>query len=54
MGEHAQGFRQRAKECRLIAREAKDEDWRRSLLDLAEELESEAASIEEASRHRGG
>ena len=46
MGEDAQRFQQRAKECRRIAAEAKDEDWRESLLDLAADLESEAASID--------
>lgn len=48
MGEDAQRYRQRAKECRRIAAEVKDEAWRRSLLELAKDLENEAASIDVA------
>lgn len=47
MGEDAERFRQRAKECRRIAEEVSDEGWRQSLLGLADDLESEAAALDE-------
>lgn len=39
-------FRQRARECRLLAAETQSEDWRQSLLALAQDLEDEADQID--------
>ena len=46
MGDDAARFRKRASECREMAAQAKDEEWRRWLLTLADDLESEAAKDE--------
>ena len=46
MGGDAARFRQRARECRKIAEEAKSPAWRESLLSLAKDLEDEADKID--------
>ena len=46
MGDDADRFRKRAEECRRIAANAKDEEWRKSLLDLARDLDEEADRID--------
>ena len=46
MSDEAARFRQRARECRLIAAEVGPNDWRQSLLDLAQDLEDEADRID--------
>ncbi len=40
-------FRERARKCREIAAVVKTDDWRESLLTLAQDLENEAAKIDE-------
>ena len=45
--EDAKRFRQRAADCRRIAEQTKSDEWRGSLLDLARDLEDEAASLDE-------
>ena len=42
MADDAARFRKRARECRKLAAGAKDEDWRRMLLEIATGLEEEA------------
>ena len=39
-------FRQRARECRAMAEEVQESDWRKTLLDLAQDLEDEAEQME--------
>jgi hypothetical protein len=39
-------FRRRARECRRMASEVKEPDWRNTLLSLAQDLEDEAAKID--------
>lgn len=39
-------YRTCARECRLMAEEAREPDWRQTLLDLAQDLEEEADKIE--------
>lgn len=39
-------FRKRAQECRDLAADARSDDWRESLLALAEDLDEEADRIE--------
>ena len=39
-------FRERARECRKIADEAKTADWRESLLTMAKDLEDEADNMD--------
>lgn len=46
VGEDADRFRARARECRDVAAEAKDEEWRQQLLTLARDLEDEADRID--------
>ena len=46
MGDDAGRFRKRAHECRELAARAKDAEWRRWLLTLADDLESEAANVD--------
>jgi len=44
--EEAQRFRARARECRMVRDRTRDEVARRQLLQLAQELEGEARTIE--------
>ena len=44
----AVGFRKRALECRQIAAEVQEPDWRASLLELAQDLETEADAMDAA------
>jgi hypothetical protein len=46
----AERFRMRACECRRMAEEVKEPDWLKTLLELAEELESEAERMEAEDR----
>jgi hypothetical protein len=46
MSEDAERFRNRAKDCRRLAANARDEDARRTLTELAAELDEEADKIE--------
>jgi hypothetical protein len=46
MREEAQRFWARARECRNVADHSKDKEARKLLLELADELEAEAAKIE--------
>jgi hypothetical protein len=46
MRAEAQRFWARARECRIKAVVARDEATRKDLLDIAEQLEAEAAKIE--------
>jgi hypothetical protein len=46
MGEIAERFRARARECRLLAEGARDEYARGTLTQVADELEEEAKLIE--------
>jgi hypothetical protein len=39
-------FRQRARECRQMADEVRENDWREMLLGLAQDLEDEADKID--------
>lgn len=52
MGEDATRFRERADHCRLLAKSARDEEARRTLGQMADELDREANRLdaEEASR----
>ena len=47
MGEDANRFRSRARECRDVAAQAKDQEWRQQLLSLAQDLEDEADRIDD-------
>jgi hypothetical protein len=55
MSEAAEGFRARAKQCRQLARDARDEKARETLSRMADELDAEAALIdsEEGSAQAG-
>ncbi len=46
MGEAAERFRARAKQCRELARAARDDQARQTLMRMAEELEAESALID--------
>jgi hypothetical protein len=46
VGEEADQFRARAKQCRSLARDARDGESRRTLDRMAEELDAEAEVIE--------
>lgn len=46
MGDDAARFRQRARDCRQIAEEAKSPIWRESLLSIAQDLEDEADRLD--------
>ena len=50
MNEDAQRFRDRARECRRLASDALDEFQRRTLCQMADELEEEADKIDEEGR----
>ena len=39
-------FRKRARECRQMAEEVREPDWRNLLLELAQDLEGEADNIQ--------
>ena len=39
-------FRKRARECRRMATEVRENDWRETLLGLAQDLENEAGRID--------
>ena len=45
----AGGFRKRALECRKIAAEVHEPEWRVTLLELADDLENEADAMDGAS-----
>jgi len=48
-------FRARASQCRLLAKDARDEESRRTLDDMARDLDDEAAKIDLEERNaRGG
>jgi hypothetical protein len=47
MGEESDRFRSRAKQCRELAKDARDNQSRRTLNDMAEDLDAEAGKIEE-------
>ena len=40
-------FRTRARECRQMAEEVRELDWRKTLLELAQDLEEEADKIDD-------
>jgi hypothetical protein len=44
--EAADRFRARAKQCRTLARDARNDEARKTLIRMAEELEAEAAEID--------
>jgi len=44
-------FRTRARECRQMAEEVREPDWRKTLLALAHDLEEEAGRIEDEGRY---
>ena len=46
MSDDAARFRKRARQCRDLARHAKEEEWRKSLEALAQDLEDEADRLE--------
>ena len=46
MGEDATRFRGRAHQCRELARDTRDEEARRTLTQMADELEAEADNID--------
>lgn len=46
MGEDASRFRERARQCRALAKDARDEEARRTLKEMAEELDEEAERID--------
>jgi hypothetical protein len=46
MLETAARFRERARECRQMAKEVQEPDWRELLLSLAQDLEDEADRID--------
>lgn len=46
MGDVADRFRKRARECRELAAQARTEQWRQSLLTLAQDLDDEAANVD--------
>jgi len=48
MGEDAERFRMRAKQCRELAKNARDEHSRKTLNQMADELEAEADKMEKA------
>ena len=50
MSEESDRFRARAKQCRDLAEIARDDDSRRTLSQMADELEGEAAEIESEER----
>lgn len=43
-------LKERARECRLLAEQAKDPYWRETLLELADDLEREAEAIDPETR----
>ncbi len=47
MAEESDRFRSRAKQCRVLAKDARDNQSRQTLSDMAEELEAEAREIDE-------
>ena len=51
MGEDAERFRHRAKECRELARRAHDEYSRETLTEMAAELEAEADELEKGEKN---
>lgn len=46
MGEDALRFRERASVCRQLAKEARDEEARRTLSEMGDELDAEADRLE--------
>lgn len=46
MGEDSQRFRQRAKQCRTLAKDARDAESRRTLNQMGEELDEEADRLD--------
>lgn len=56
MGEESTRFRDRARQCRVLAEGARDLESRQSLSDMAKDLDAEAAKIdgeEEAAKRSG-
>jgi hypothetical protein len=47
MGEDAERFRRRARECRNLAAQTGDKLWHATLGELADELEEEAAKLDD-------
>ena len=47
MGEESDRFRSRAKQCRELAKDARDDQSRQTLSEMAEELDAEADNIDE-------
>ena len=47
MSEDIDRFRSRAKQCRRLAKDARDEDSRQTLSDMAEDLDAKAGQIDE-------
>jgi len=54
VGEEANRFRRRARECRDLAAFTDNEEWRATLSQLADELEEEADKIAEQEQPRPG
>ena len=50
MSDEARRFRDRAKGCRALAESTRDDNWRKTLLNLAEAFEEEASRIEAEER----
>ena len=51
MGADAERFRNRARECRELARRARDESSRKTLTQMAGELEAEADELDKAEKN---
>lgn len=47
MGDESTRFRNRARQCRVLAVDARDRESRQTLNDMAEDLDAEAAKIDE-------
>ena len=47
MGDESKRFRARAVQCRVLAKDARDFESRQTLDDMAEDLDAEAAKIDE-------
>jgi hypothetical protein len=52
MADDAERFRRRARECRQLAAEAPNAQWRDKLVEIADELDAESDRIEQAARAR--
>jgi hypothetical protein len=47
MNEDAERFRSRARDCRRLADDAREEEWRRTLSEMATELDGEADRLDD-------